>query len=338
MRLLFIGFGAVGQGLAKILRDQATLLQENHGFAAHIVGVATQHRGTLYTPAGLDINTLLEAITAGHLDHYPDTDGLQRNRPVEDLIRESEADVMVELSHSDFQTGEPALTYCRVALTSGKHIVLANKGPVALAYAELVSIAQRVNRRIGFEATVMAGTPSLRLGLDALAGCRIIRVRGILNGTTNYMLAQMENGMPYHEALRQAQQLGYAEADPTADVEGWDTASKAVILSNILFQRAYHSLDAIPVEGITRISPDAVAAAQAAGERWKLIATVSAEAAQVAPLRLPLSDPLANVSGTTNAITYTTDLLGEVTLVGPGAGGIETGFGILADLLAIARL
>ena len=338
MKLLFIGFGTVGQGLAKILRDQADLLREKEGFQAQIVGVATRSRGTLYAPDGLKIDALLAAINAGHLDHYPDADGLQRNLPVEDLIRDTNADVMVELSHSNFQTGEPALTYCRTALTSGKHIVLANKGPAALAYADLMTIAQRVNRRIGFEATIMAGTPCLRLGMDALAGCQITRARGIFNGTTNYILTQMENGMPYKEALAQAQKLGYAEADPTADVDGWDAASKAVILSTILFDHAYPSLDSIPVEGITRITPQDIAKAQAAGERWKLVATVSEEGTRVAPVRLPLSDPLANVSGTTNAITYSTDLLGDVTLVGPGAGGIETGFGILADLLSIARL
>jgi homoserine dehydrogenase len=253
-----------------------------------------------------------------------------------DLIRQGAADVVVEASNTDLNTGLPALDYCRAALDSGKHVVLANKGPIAVAYAELAAQAQRANKQLLFEATVMAGTPSLRLGMSALAGCKIEAARGILNGTTNYILTQMENGMDYAEALSQAQQLGYAEADPTADVEGWDAASKVIILGAALFGEEWTLAD-MSVTGISHLTAADIEAARAAGERWKLIASATADGGKVEPLRLPISDPLANIAGATNAITYTTDLLGAVTLVGPGAGQVATGFGLLADLLAIAR-
>ncbi len=336
MRLLLIGFGAVGQGLAKILRDQADYLREREHFSAQIVGVITRQRGLLYHPDGLDPDALLEAITQGHLEHYPQQSGLIRSGETLELIRSPAADVLVEVSYSNLDDGQPALDYCRAALDSGKHVVMANKGPVALAYAELMEHAQRVGRHIGFEATVMAGTPSLRLGMSALAGCRILAARGILNGTTNYILTQMEGGMPYADALAQAQALGYAEADPTADVEGWDAAGKAVILAAALFNQRL-TLDTMPVTGISHLTPEDIEAARAAGERWKLIASVTPEGAQVEPVRLPGSHPLAQVSGAVNAVTYTTDLLGDVTLVGPGAGAVATGFGLLSDLLAIHR-
>ncbi len=336
MRLILIGFGVVGQGLARILRDQAHHLQASADFAPKIVGVATRTRGTIYQADGLNVDALLAAIEQRHLDHYPDHAGVLRNQPLLDLIRHSAADVMVEASLTNLDHGQPALDYCRAALESGKHIVLANKGPIAVAYPELAAQAQQMGKELLFEATVMAGTPALRLGLDALAGCQIQSARGILNGTTNYILTQMENGMDYAAALQQAQELGYAEADPTADVDGWDAGSKVVILGAALFGQQWQ-LANLSITGISHLTAADIDAAAAAGERWKLIATATAAGGKVEAVRLPISDPLANVAGATNAITFTTDLLGDVTLVGPGAGQLETGFGLLADLLAIAR-
>ena len=244
---------------------------------------------------------------------------------------------MVEASISDLETGQPATDYCLAALASGKHLVLANKGPVALAYEKLMTRAQQAGKQLRFESTVMAGTPSLQLALEALAGCTITRVQGILNGTTNYILTEMAKGMSYQDALAQAQQLGYAEADPTADVGGWDAAGKVLILrANALFG-ANLTMSDLGVQGITDITLEAIQTAQAADECWKLIATATPDGGSVQPVRIPLSNPLASVMGATNAITIETDLLGAVTLVGAGAGRLETGYGLLADLLAISR-
>jgi homoserine dehydrogenase len=336
VKLALIGFGVVGQGLAEILHDQGAFLRETQGFEAQIVAVATQRRGTLYHPDGLEIGGLLSAIGQGHLDHYPARAGLNRNWDALRLIRESSADVMVESTHSNFQNAQPSLDYCRTAFESGKHVVLANKGPVALAYDELTALAHKTGKKLAFEATVMAGTPSIRLAMEALAGCQISEARGILNGTTNYILTQMESGMAYNDALAQAQQLGYAEADPTADVEGWDAAGKTLIVANAIFGKRL-ALSDLQVKGISEISQVDVEAARQAGERWKLIARVTPEGGSVQPVRLPISDPLANVFGVTNAITYTTNLLGNVTLIGAGAGRLQTGFGLLSDLMAIQR-
>lgn len=182
----------------------------------------------------------------------------------------------------------------------------------------------------------MAGTPSIRLAMQALQGCTIREARGILNGTTNYILTQMEGGMSYAEALAQAQQLGYAEADPAGDVEGWDAAGKVIILARALFNSSITFKD-MDVKGITAITADDVREAAAAGEKWKLVARVTPDGGSVQPLRVKLSNPLAAVSGATNAITYSTDLMGDVTLVGAGAGRLQTGFGLLSDLLDINR-
>jgi homoserine dehydrogenase len=146
----------------------------------------------------------------------------------------------------------------------------------------------------------------------------------------------MEGGLGYQKALEVAQAMGYAESDPTADVDGWDAAGKGIILAAALFGKKL-TLDAMDVRGIRHITPEDIAEARAAGERIKLIVEVSESGGTVAPTRLPASHPLANVSGSTNAITYVTDLMGEVTLVGAGAGGQQTGFGLLSDLLEIAQ-
>lgn len=336
MKIALVGFGTVGQGLLEILRDKKAELAQM-GFQPQIVAVATRSRGTLFYPNGLDIPALLQAIAAGHLDHYPAAPELNRNDDVLALIARCKADVLVENSNTDLQTGQPALDYCHAAFEQGMHVVLANKGPVAVAYPELMAHAARVKCLLRFEATVMAGTPSIRLAMQALKGCHITEARGILNGTTNYILTQMEGGMSYADALQQAQQLGYAEADPTADVDGWDAAGKVLILARVLFNCpiTFHDMD---VKGISGITLDDVAAAEAAGEKWKLLARVTPTGGSVQPVRVPLSNPLAAVSGATNAITYSTDLLGDVTLVGAGAGRLQTGFGLLSDLLDIARL
>lgn len=340
-KLALIGFGTVGQGLAEILQVKGDALRDALGFEAQIVAVTTLSRGTLYHPDGLNIGQLLEVVkNGGALTDYPDTPGLQRDWDNLKVIGESNADTIVEISYTDIETGQPAIDYCRAAFTSGKNVVTANKGPTALAYAELSALAEENGVRWAFEGAVMSGTPALRLSLATLTGNDISEVRGIFNGTTNYILTKMEEGMSYQTALVQAQELGYAEADPTADVEGYDALAKVVILANVVMNVPLSKED-VSCQGISRLTLTDIEQARAVGKRWKLIGRVKKEGtevvASVAPEMVPLSDPIANVMGATNAITYECDLAGSITLVGPGAGRIETGFSILIDLINIER-
>src|SRR6266511_841901 len=332
-RLALIGFGSAGQGLAQILRDHGDALARRYGVELRIVAVCTHSRGNLYEADGLDPATLLDAIKHdGHLRNFSQ----QRDWAPLEMIDQADADVLVELSPTDLTTGEPATIHMRAALGRGMHAITANKGPIALHLTELRHMASDAQLYLGYEGTVMSGTPALRLGWSDLAGCAVLELRGIVNGTTNYILTQMEGGMSYADALAEAQRLGYAEADPTGDVEGYDAAAKAVIMANVVMD-ARLGLNDVDRMGITTLTRDTVEAARAAGDRWKLIARVWRDGdhvrASVQPTRLPTSHPLAGVSGATNAITYTTDLLGEVTVIGPGAGGVATGFAVLSDLL-----
>jgi homoserine dehydrogenase len=335
-RLALVGFGSVGRGLAEILSLHRRRLQERYGADVCIVAACTR-RWCVYDPGGIDAATLLQSAASGAVDRWD----CARAWNADEMIASVDADVLVEASPTDMTTGEPATGYICAAMARGMHVITTNKGPIALHFTELRRLAQEHGVLLGFEATVMAGTPALRLGWSDLAGCEIQEVRGIVNGTTNFILSAMERGMDYASALAEAQRLGYAETDPTGDVEGYDAAGKAAILANVLMDAHLTPMD-VEREGITGITPDMVAAATAAGERWKLIARVWRDAqivrAVVRPMRLRTDHPLAGVSGVANALTISTDLLGDVTIIGPGAGGVATGFAIISDLLALHRM
>ena len=221
------------------------------------------------------------------------------------------------------------------------HVSTTNKGPLALHYKELADLADGKGIRFLFEGTVMSGTPVINLIRETLAGSQISEIKGILNGTTNYILTRMEEGLSYEDALKKAQELGYAEAVPDADVLGWDALAKVTILAKTVYGARGNPFD-FPCEGITGITASAITDAKARGKRFKLIGKVWREGsdvkASVAPEEVDMTHPLAAVMGATNALTFTTDTLGDVTIVGPGAGKIETGFSLLVDLLKIGGI
>jgi homoserine dehydrogenase len=340
-KIALLGFGVVGQGLAEILLEKGESLKRGIGFDGKIVAISDMLKGSLYHPEGLNLIEVLQVVReTGKLVDYPDKPGLIRGWDSFRTIRESNADTIVEITYTDVKTGQPAIDHCREAFKNGKNVVMSNKGPVALAYQELSQLAKQKGVRWGFEGTVMSGTPALRMPVVSLAGNDIREVRGILNGTTNYILTRMEEGMTYQEALAEAQALGYAEADPTSDVEGYDAQYKVVILANVVMNVPLKR-DEVSCEGISHLTPSDIQWAKKEGKRWKLIAKVAKEGnrvvAKVGPEAIPLTDPLAGVIGATNALTFDCDLAGPITLIGAGAGRKETGFSILIDLINISR-
>ena len=336
-RLALIGFGTVGQGLVQILAERGEDLRDRYGLDVRITAVSDVNRGSVHRAEGFAPQELLDAVEGAGLDSLAADD---RGWDALETIRRAQAGVVAELAYTDLATGEPALSHVRAALEAGRHVITTNKGPVALRFPELLALAEERGVRIEAEGTVMSGTPALNLGTQLLAGAGVTRIEGILNGTTNYILTRMEAGMGYDEALAEAQERGYAEADPTGDVEGIDAAGKVVILANLVMGRAL-TMDDVQREGISGLSREDVEAAAKAGERWKLIGSVRRDGddvvARVAPQRLKADHPLASIGGATNAIAYGTELLGDVTLIGPGAGRLETGYALIEDLLAIHR-
>ncbi len=342
-RIGLIGCGIVGQGLLEILHKKHAHLRDAYGFEPKVVAITDKIKGTLLAPEGADLSKLLQLLGQGKgLGAYqPDPSAPGETVDPLDMIERTEADIIAELTYTDIKTGEPATSYIKKALRLGKHVVTSNKGPAALHYRELADLARKNGLQFRIEGTVMSGTPVFSLFEAGLAGNEIREVKGILNGTTNFILSKMEmDGMDYPEALKLAQQLGFAEADPTADVEGVDATAKVVILANVLMNGNLQ-LAEVKRKGISSISLEAVRGAKKEGQRFKLIAHARRKGdrveASVGPQKLPLSDPLAGVMGAHNAMTLETDLMGKVTVQGAGAGRVETGYSILSDMLIIHR-
>jgi len=331
-KLALVGFGTVGQGLCEILEKKRKYLLNNYGYDFDVVAVSDLRFGTVCNANGLSIPTLLAEAEKGKF--IQDTNSWD----TETMIRESNATVVCELAFTDLKTGEPAITHCKAAFETGKHIVTSNKGPAALSYASLKKLADDNQVKFLIEGTVMSGTPVLNLAESPLAGNKISAAKGILNGTTNYILSQMEEGMSYSNALTKAQELGYAEADPTGDVEGYDARAKVTILANVVMGVDLKIAD-VKCQGITGITSEDIQQAKTRNARWKLIGSVKDDGeqilAEVRPEMIPMSHPLAGIMGATNALTFSTDLMGDITIVGAGAGKIETGFSILTDLLKL---
>jgi homoserine dehydrogenase len=229
MRLLFVGFGTVAQGLSELLIEKKMELREKYGLDWKVTGIVDMLKGSAHDPNGLDLDEIMAMVADGRSisdcpDGGCDWDALE-------MIERAEAEAMLEVTYTDIKSGQPATDHIRTALARGMHVTTTNKGPLALFSNELVELAAANGVQFLYEGTVMAGTPLLNLIRETLAGSAISEMKGILNGTTNYILTQMEAGMGYGAALKQAQELGYAEAVPDADVLGWDALAKVTILA-----------------------------------------------------------------------------------------------------------
>ena len=337
MRLILVGFGTVGRGVAEnLLASEPELLVA--GAEPRVVAVVDPVVGSVRHEGGLDLETLLKLADAGEsLASYP------RAEPVPDLKEVLDAaggDVLVELTPTDLHTGEPGLGHVRAALKAGLHVVTTNKGPIALAYDDLRNRAHKAGVQLRFEGTVLSGTPVLNLCEAGLTGAGIREIRGVVNGTCNFILTEMEGGTGYAKALSKAQHLGYAEADPSGDVEGWDAAAKVLILANSVLN-ANLKLGDVKRTGISGLTVDDIQTACAAGKTWRLIARISQGEngwkAKVGPEKVNRADPEGSLTGPENLLIFDTEALGEVTITGPGAGRRATGHAVIADLLAVHR-
>ena len=334
--LALIGFGGVNRALAQLIDDRGLELSAELGFELRVVAITDLRLGSLMQADGIDLAAVL-ALPAGA--DFAGLSGGHAEPRNEYVIRNTTADTVVEATFTNPVDGEPAVSHVRWAIESGRNVTTTNKGPVALAGAELRSLADAHGVRFEHEGAVMSGTPVLRLAERVFAGLRITAVQGILNGTSNFVLGRMEDGLALDAAVAEAQALGYAEADPTADLEGSDVQLKVVILANEVLGAQITTAD-VERRGLSALTPGDIARAADEGRRWKLIGSASRDAdgtitASVQPVALPLDHPLAGISGPTNAVAFETDLLGTVTMSGPGAGRMETAYALLSDLIAI---
>ncbi|WP_313199951.1 homoserine dehydrogenase [Rhizobium sp.] len=311
------GLGTVGASLVKIIQTRANELAVTCGRAIEITAITARDRNR---------------------DRGFDMSGMAWFETPQKLAAEADIDVFVELMGG--ATGAAADSV-RIALERGLHVVTANKALLAASGVELATIAEEKGALLNFEAAVAGGIPVIKALRESLTGNTVSRVYGIMNGTCNYILTKMEKeGLSFAECLKEAQRLGYAEADPAFDIEGNDTAHKLAILTTLAFGTKI-AADEIYLEGITNISIDDILAAADLGYRIKLLGvaqrTESGIEQRVHPTMVPHDSVIAQVDGVTNAVAIESDILGELLMVGPGAGGNATASAVLGDIADIAK-
>jgi len=331
LRIILCGFGVVGQSLAKLLDSRAEDLYARYGIKPRIVGVFDS-KGSAIESSGLDLSKLIsEKKKNGTVKNY----GSAKNKMSGvDMINNLDADVLIETTASNYKDAEPGMSHIINAMKKGMHVISVNKGPLALAFPSLMELANYNHVLLRFSGTVGGGTPILDYGKNSLRGERITSFAGILNGTTNYVLTNMANGMSFDTALKDAKSKGYVEADESLDLDGLDAAAKLVILANWVMDMKV-TLPDIKCTGIRKVSSSDIQKASKNKCAVKLIASCNKDL-KVSPREVSLDDPLC-VNGTLNAIAFTSEHSGTQTIIGRGAGGIETASSILRDLLDIRK-
>lgn len=344
-RLILSGLGNVGRNFLGILISQADLIRREYDLEFVLVGAADSG-GVISDASGLDVAALLAAKQARR--SVATLPGGRPGAGAVELARTLDADILLEATPVNLKDGQPGLDTARTALERGMAAVLANKGPLALAYLELAALSdlsadERADApprpALRFSACVGGAMPTINIGWRDLAGARIERVEAVLNGTTQGILRMMEAGASYADALAEMQRRGLAETDPSLDVEGWDAANKIVILANAVLLRPSTLAD-VDVQGIAKLSAADLQAAAARGERIVLLClaerTMSDYRLSVRPTALPASHPLARMGGDEMGVVYYTDIAGRLSVTTLERDPVPTAAAMLRDAIDIA--
>ncbi len=327
--LALIGFGNVNRGLVQLLNDKRAEL-EALGIAFAITGVYSRRLGFVVNPAGLEPRALLENT-------------IEADSSIEDVaafLKAAKANVLFEASSLEPHTGQPAISYIRAALERGMHAVTANKGSIVHAAQELQALASSRGVLFRFEATFMGGSPIYSLLRECLPVAKLLRFRGLPNGTSTVVLEAWEQGLTFDDGVKRAQDMGIAETDPSMDVDGWDSAVKIVGLANTIMN-ANLRLSDCEVIGIRTLQPEAVRQAKLEGTPIRLVASLErfgqTVQARVAPEKLDSSDSLVHIRGSDMVARFEFDVLPAIELVSRDSGARETAYDMLADFVGIAQ-
>ncbi len=328
MRIIVCGMGVVGQSFLRLLISSSNLLYKNYGIKPRVVA-CIDSRGIACSQTGLDLERVLRIK-----EKYGEVSKYSENIfNAENYIENIDAEVLLELTPTNLTTAEPGLSHVISGLRTKKNVITVNKGPLALSFSSLVELSEYNNVMLRFSGTVGGGTPILDFAKHCLKGDRITSFTGILNGTTNYILTKMGNGLHFSEALDDAKQKGYAEADPSLDIDGDDAAAKLVIMANWImgYKVTLKDVDKI---GITNVDQEDIIKAANERKSLKLIANCDKDSLFVKPIPISKDDPIC-VNGTLNAVTFRSEHSGAQTIIGKGAGGMETASSVLRDLIEI---
>jgi homoserine dehydrogenase len=330
VKICLIGMGNVGTCFLQLLEDKRDSISSKFNIRCKVIAIF-EHDGALISNDGINIGNILE-----NPSNLRKSQHWRSNVRAQDLIPNLNIDICVEATPTNPNTGEPALTHILEALSNNIDVVSSNKAPFYLKYRKIKNLAEENNCLVKFEATVASCVPALSIK-ESLIGNAISRIRAILNGTNNYILSRMTSeGISFSVALKEAQELGYAETDPSLDINGYDSAGKLVILSNELLGWS-KSIEDVKIKGITKITPHALELAKIDGYVIKDLAIAENNSLIVEP-RLVKRDSALNIQGTLNIVELQTKYAGAIILMGRGAGGFEAASAILNDLINIAKL
>jgi homoserine dehydrogenase len=335
INIILLGFGRVGEAFVRLVQEKQDYCRSRYDL--HIrIGVVLNSRGGLILAPDEDCRgSLSDLVPISKLEKLP---RWRAGLHFEEALEFQELDVLVDCTPSNIQDGEPALGYTNRALERKLHVVTANKGPLVVDFSGIRNKAKKNRVSLGMSGATAAALPTLDIALHSLAGAEISRIEGILNGTTNFMLTRMNDGMEYSVALKEAQDKGIAEPNPSQDVEGWDTAAKILIITNVIFGTAFTQKD-IHVEGITNIHPEFLEEAKEKGNVIKLIGRcVQDENTRILETRLSLIDPshpLFGVDGAKKGISFFTDTMDSVTVTGGKSDPRGAAAALLKDIINI---
>lgn len=337
MNIGLIGFGGVGQALIKLLVEKKNYIFEKYNLDIKVKYIINSDGG-IYESNGIDLEEVLGFINKNIKEHISWRDNLG----IEEVIKNNDIDTLIELTSTNIETGEPGLTHIKRALESGINVVTGNKGPIILKYKELKEIADKNSVKLKVGCTTGGALPSINGGLYDVAGSEIQAIEGILNGTTNYILSKMAiDEVSYEEALTEAQKDGIAEANPSLDVLGYDTACKIVILANVLMD-ANIKLEDIEIQGITEVELEIIKRLQKENKKLKLIGKVqrkdSMVKAYVRLIEIKEDHPLYFVDYKNKGVYFKTDTLGEISIIGGASGTRNAAASILRDLVLVKSL
>lgn len=338
LKLCIIGFGNAGREFCRLLLQKHTELREVYGCNVLVTDIAAKSKGTLSNSGGINIQRALNEIEeyGKFADDNPD---IVYKNSVE-AIKDSQADAIIELSTLSIKDGQPAITHIEEAFALRMHVITANKGPIAWDYKRLNGLAASKGLEFLFETTVMDGTPVFNLVRETLPGCRVIGFKGILNSTTNFILEEMEAGKGFNEALAEAQRRGFAEAEPSMDIDGWDAAAKTAAIVNVVMGGELTPMNVERI-GIAHLTQSDIEAAKGEDKKIKLLCegyiADGAVKGRVSPILFNKSDIFSNIDSTSSILSITTDLMGEICILERNPEIQQTAYGIYSDLLTLIK-
>lgn len=342
LKLCMIGFGNAARSFCRLLLEKADELEMEYDTEIVITAISGRSRGSIMDPRGIDLKKLLKSYEESgrlQIEGEDSPEGIM-GRATLDIIESCDADVLLELSTLSIKDGQPAIRHIEKAFERGLHVITANKGPIAWDFQRLNAMAQDRGCIFLYETTVMDGTPIFNLIRETLHGCRVLSFKGILNSTTNFILAEMELGGTFEDAVKEAQKRGFAEADPSMDIDGWDAAAKTAAIANVILHADLKPTD-IQRTGIGAITPDNIRGAKASHKKIKLLCEGYFEdgraIGKVHPVLIPETELYSTIDATSSILSITTDLMGEISIIEKNPEIEQTAYGIYSDLLTLLK-